>query len=84
MLLCSRHHRLVHEGGFTIERDYRNQWFFKRPDGRTVPACGYSTQDMTDDDMGEFSECFDNPPAGGLLNGANNWMSEQPPPVYWH
>ena len=31
MLLCSHHHRLVHEGGFRIERDYRNRWFFKRP-----------------------------------------------------
>ena len=24
MLLCSRHHRLMHEGGFRIERDYRD------------------------------------------------------------
>jgi hypothetical protein len=51
LLLCSRHHRLVHEGGFRIEKDYRNRWFFKRPDGRAVPSCGYRPEDMTDDEV---------------------------------
>jgi len=55
MLLCSQHHKLVHEGGFSIERDYQNRWYFKRPDGRAVPACGYHAKDMTDDDIGEVS-----------------------------
>lgn len=41
ILLCSRHHVLVHEGGFTIEKDYADRWFFRRPDGRGVPDCGY-------------------------------------------
>jgi len=48
MLLCGEHHRLVHEGGFTIEKDYRDAWFFRRPDGRAVPACGYRVADRTD------------------------------------
>ncbi len=65
MLLCSQHHKLVHEGGFTIQRDYQNHWFFKRPDGRAVPACGYHAQDMIDVGEGEFSELFKNPPARG-------------------
>jgi hypothetical protein len=51
MLLCGQHHRLVHEGGFRIEKDYRDRWFFKRPDGRAVPFCGYRAEDMTDDDV---------------------------------
>jgi len=98
MLLCSRHHTLVHEGGFTLQRDYQNQWFFKRPDGRAVPACGYNTRDTLDDDIGDVSrqagprsELFNNPPAGGLLTVADNFVSglgpacgEPPPPVYWH
>ena len=84
MLLCSRHHKLVHEGGFEIERDYQNRWFFKRPDGRAVPDCGYSRLDMSDDDIGEFSELFNNPPAGGLLTEAKNFVSEPGPPSYWH
>ena len=49
MLLCSRHHRLVHEGGFCIEKDYRDRWYFKRPDGIAVPSCGYQAEDMQDD-----------------------------------
>jgi hypothetical protein len=84
MLLCSQHHKLVHEGGFSIEKDYQDQWFFKRPDGRAVPACGYQPQDMIDDEIGEFSELGNNPPAGGFLCGAKCFVSESPPPVYWH
>ena len=78
MLLCGRHHKLVHEGGFAIERDFQNRWFFKRPDGRAVPDCGYSMLDMMDDDVQEFypkgtwSELFKNPPAGGLLTVVEN------------
>lgn len=58
MLLCSKHHMLVHEGGFTIEKDYHDRWFFRRPDGRAVPACGYRPGDTTDDDFetaGEYA-----------------------------
>jgi len=98
MLLCSQHHKLVHESGFTIERDYQNHWFFKRPDGRAVPVCGYRANDMIDDDIGDVSrragprsELINNPPAGGLLTGTDNFMSglgpalrEPPPPAYWH
>ncbi len=91
MLLCSQHHKLVHEGGFTIQRDYQNHWFFKRRDGRAVPACGYNTRDTLDDDAGNVSrragprsELFNNPPAGGLLTAADNFLSEPPPPAYWH
>ncbi len=71
LLLCSRHHRLVHEGGFRIERDYRNRWFFKRPDGRAVPSCGYRAQDTIDDDIdvitGEVSELINYPSAEGFV-----------------
>jgi hypothetical protein len=84
MLLCSQHHKLVHEGGFAIERDYQNQWFFKRPDGRSVPACGYRANDIVDDDIGDVSRLINNPPAGGLLSGPDNFISEPSPPVYWH
>ena len=71
MLLCSHHHRLVHEGGFRIERDYQNHWFFMRPDGRAVPTCGYQAHDMIDDDIGdnisELSTVINNPSAEGFF-----------------
>jgi len=86
MLLCSQHHKLVHEGGFAIEKDYQNHWFFKRPDGRAVPACGYHAKDITDDDIGDVSRragprsrLFNNPPAGGLLSGVKSFVSDLDP-----
>jgi hypothetical protein len=36
--LCSHHHRLVHEGGYRIERGPHGAPRFRRPDGRPVPA----------------------------------------------
>jgi hypothetical protein len=36
--LCSHHHRLVHDGGYRIERGPRGTLRFHRPDGRAVPA----------------------------------------------
>jgi hypothetical protein len=54
------------EGGFRIERDYQDRWFFKRPDGRAIPACGYQAQDVTDDDIWEFSILLNHPSAEGL------------------
>ena len=72
MLLCTRHHALVHEGGFRIEKDFRDSWFFVRPDGITVPESGY------------VSRPYENPPAGGLLSVAENRVSEPPTPVYLH
>jgi len=52
LLLCTRHHRMVHEGGYGIERDENQRWYFKRPDGIAVPKCGYRLDDLQDD----FSE----------------------------
>ncbi len=38
LLLCSHHHRLVHEGGFTVERTRDGSVYFARPDGRPVES----------------------------------------------
>jgi len=81
MLLCTKHHTLVHEGGFRIERDFRDRWYFVRPDGIAVPECGYSSRDMIDDDL---SGAYENPPAGGLLSTVKNIVSEPPPTIYLH
>lgn len=72
VLLCTRHHTLVHEGGFRIERDFQNRWYFQRPDGIAVPECGY------------VSRPYENPPRGGLLSVAENMAGESPPPRYLH
>jgi len=51
LLLCSRHHRLVHEGGYRIDKDFQDRWIFRRPDGIAVPACGYRNVDRVDDEV---------------------------------
>ena len=83
MLLCSHHHQLVHEVGFSIERDYQNRWFFKRPDGRAVPSCGYRAQDTIDegidDDISELSNMLNNPSAEGLLTAVKTFPNRSPP-----
>ena len=38
VLLCSRHHRLVHEGGFGLARGADGELAFRRPDGKALPA----------------------------------------------
>jgi hypothetical protein len=76
MLLCTRHHTLVHEGGFRIEKDFSGHWYFVRPDGIAVPHCGYHEQD--------FSDAYEIPPRGGLLSVAEKCASEPPAPAYWH
>lgn len=56
LLLCSQHHRLLHEGGFRIDADYLGQWYFVRPDGKAVPPNGYRPEDMLDDDIHTSAE----------------------------
>ena len=67
MLLCSRHHRLVHEGGFRIDKDYQHRGCFKRPDGIAVPHGSYHLEDMRDDGIDEITTPINNPSAEGLL-----------------
>jgi hypothetical protein len=38
VLLCRRHHRLVHEGGFGVHRGAGNELWFSYPGGATLPA----------------------------------------------
>ena len=48
VLLCRRHHRLIHEGGFSIEREDPNGLVFRRPDGATVERCPAAPRSRTD------------------------------------
>jgi hypothetical protein len=74
MLLCSHHHRLVHEGGFTIRREADERPTFVRPDGRVIPRAGYRLEDMVDDDIdlgsGGGSGEDRNPSAEAWMHGA--------------
>jgi hypothetical protein len=50
-LLCSHHHRALHEGRFAIRRDALGALYFQRADGRVIPKGGYQLDDMLDDDV---------------------------------
>ena len=64
-LLCTYHHRLLHEGGFRIRRDQSDAIYFQRADGRAIPRGGYRAEDMLDDAPGVGGT--DNPSAEGLM-----------------
>ena len=37
ILLCNRHHRLLHEGGFTILKNFAGEWYFRTAAGKVLP-----------------------------------------------
>jgi hypothetical protein len=63
VLLCSHHHRLMHEGGFSLRRDAGGAFCFRRPDGRAIPRGGYHDEDWTDDFATDHH-------GSGVLNGS--------------
>ena len=82
-LLCSHHHRLLHEGGFRIRRDHEGAIYFHRADGRVIPRCGYRPEDALPDSlvMGDTS-------AEGWLAAMVNGRKpsaevREEAPVYW-
>ena len=84
LLLCTRHHTLVHEGQFQILKDFQDNWFFARPDGTAIPTGGYHPEDTTDEDIGDITDAYLNPSAEGFLSAAENIAKEPPPPLYLH
>ena len=55
-LLCTHHHRQLHEGGFSIVRDGGGTLRFVTADGRSIPRRGYRLEDFVDDDAGNAAE----------------------------
>jgi hypothetical protein len=60
-LLCTYHHRLLHEGGFRIVKEADGTLRFITADGRTIPRAGYRLDDFVDDGVGD-----ENPSAEGF------------------
>ena len=49
VLLCSTHHRALHEGGYTIIKDFKGDWCFRRPDGRLLAQSRHAHRDVSRD-----------------------------------
>ncbi len=82
LLLCTRHHRLVHEGGFAIAKDYLDHWYFRRPDGKAVPHCGYRAEDTLDDDIDTNGVMPGLNPSAEGLPALPLIVAERSPPAY--
>jgi hypothetical protein len=52
-LLCTYHHRQLHEGGFRVVREESGALRFVTGDGRSIPRNGYRLEDFVDDDVGD-------------------------------
>ncbi|HEX5420089.1 MAG TPA: DUF222 domain-containing protein [Gammaproteobacteria bacterium] len=48
-LLCSFHHRLLHEGGFRVRLGRDGRLEYLRADGRVIPRSGYRREDMVNE-----------------------------------
>jgi hypothetical protein len=57
-LLCTYHHRLVHEGGFKMRRSEGSAFYFQRPDGRVIPRCGYRLEERTSAEVREMAAVY--------------------------
>lgn len=66
VLLCRRHHTLVHERGFGVERDDERAVVFRRQDGRLIEASPTLTwtggQRLRDGVSGRSLRCWDGTP----------------------
>jgi hypothetical protein len=65
-LLCTHHHRLLHEGGFRIMKQADDSLRFVTTDGRAIPRNGYRLEDFVDDDIGGAEDA----PRGGFCTAA--------------
>jgi hypothetical protein len=62
-LLCTYHHTMLHEGGFSMMKEADETPRFLTADGRTIPRAGYQLEDFLDDDVGSPDQ---NPSAEGF------------------
>jgi hypothetical protein len=69
-LLCTYHHRLLHEGAFSIVKEADGTPRFMTADGRTIPRCGYRLEDFVDDDIGGNEDAYDDASRDGFCTTA--------------
>jgi hypothetical protein len=69
-LLCTYHHRMLHEGGFGIVKEVDDTLRFITADGRTIPRHGYRLEDFVDDDIGDAEIAVGKPSREGFCTTA--------------
>jgi hypothetical protein len=76
-LLCTYHHRLLHEGGYGIVKEAEGMLRFVTADGRTIPRQGYRLEDFVDDDVGDVGDDAPNGPSREVCYAATVAHDEQ-------
>ena len=69
LLLCTAHHRLLHEGVFGVVQDADGELRFVTADGRTIPRGGYRLEDFVDE-CGPIPHVRGMPPTGARAETA--------------
>jgi hypothetical protein len=72
-LLCTHHHRLLHEGGFSIVREESGALRFMMADGRSIPRNGYRLEDFVDDDI----DAADAAPSPSREGFCTTWVQQE-------
>jgi hypothetical protein len=58
-MLCTHHHRLVHEGGFTIQTRRDGRRYFARPNGQPVEVpCANSARKAGGEEVREIGPLY--------------------------
>jgi hypothetical protein len=86
LLLCSMHHRLLHEGGFTILKNFAGEWYFRNRTGKALQQHPAPALPQPSNHANHASSAnADNPSRGGYSSSAafctDNEINE-PPPCY--
>jgi len=55
LLLCSKHHRLLHEGGYTIRKNFEGNWTFRNRKEKVIPDSPIFKADYYDHPSGRPS-----------------------------
>ena len=76
LLLCRRHHRLLHEGGYTIDKNFEGDWKFKTANGKVIPNSPIFKEDYYDDPLGDNPSRDGLPPNGLPPNGFEIGLDE--------
>jgi hypothetical protein len=64
MLLCSRHHRLLHEGGYTIHKNFAGNWYFRTTTNKIISESPHYKPTVSDASRDVFPpESISEPPA---------------------
>jgi hypothetical protein len=58
-LICSKHHKLLHEGGYTIRKNFEGKWSFRTGNGKVIPESPMFRVDYYENHSGRPSGVMD-------------------------